>query len=64
VSPGHVASIKPGIPQGDGALAANVKAIHTKRDHRRFLGKRANPVVNVLGIAPQNPSTMSTAREL
>src|SRR5438067_13304756 len=48
----HVTSIESGGPQRRSTLAANVKAIHTECDHRRFLGKRTDPLIEAFRIPP------------
>src|ERR1700730_13013951 len=48
----HVTSIEPGRPQRRSTLTANVKAIHTERDHRRFPGKSTDPLIEAFRIPP------------
>src|ERR1700731_3384905 len=48
----HVASIEPGGSERRGTLAANVKAIHTERDRRRFPGKGTDPFIEAFRIPP------------
>ena len=50
----HITGVKASISQGRGALTTNVKAVHTERNHRYFLGLGADPFIDMLGITPNS----------